>query len=177
MAGIFDKPARLPEKCRNPADTDLAAYLKRITPYIGQTRSVGFLQLLVEHIEVRCVLPEGNVRPPPPPKKNDWAFNYLPKIDRKLLLGEHLETTCNEGKIKGIFAFGMNGRDDRSGFEQEYRRTEEGRLAGWSAKSIPTRPASFWRAPGITPEDMKKIKHDRSTVSPALVSLRKTVPS
>ena len=61
MAGIFDiLPGYL--KMPNPADVDLATYLKRITPKPVQARSVGFVQLLVEHAEVHGLVPESDVR-------------------------------------------------------------------------------------------------------------------
>ena len=80
MAGIFDiLPGYL--KMPNPADTDLAAYLKRITPspakpdpwdsfnYWSNTPkfAVSFLKAMYG---------------PAATKENDFAFHYLPKIDR-----------------------------------------------------------------------------------------------
>src|SRR5205814_6245334 len=81
MAGIFDiLPGYL--KMPTPADTDFAAYLKRITPAAAKPKewdsfnywsntpkfAVSFLKAMY-----------GDAAK----KENDWAFNYLPKIDRK----------------------------------------------------------------------------------------------
>ena len=41
-------------------------------------------------------------------KENDWAFHYLPKIDRNYSWTEIWDDMYN-GKVKGMFAFGMNG--------------------------------------------------------------------
>ncbi len=61
MAGIFDiLPGYL--KMPNPADADLATYLEADYADDLQARSVGLFQLLVEHAEVRRVVPESDVR-------------------------------------------------------------------------------------------------------------------
>ena len=54
MAGLYDSlPGYL--KAPIPADTDLAAYLKRITPTRFETHAVGFDELLLEHAQIfRC---------------------------------------------------------------------------------------------------------------------------
>ena len=41
-------------------------------------------------------------------KENDWAFHHLPKIDRNHSW-VNIWNDMYDGKIKGIFAFGMNG--------------------------------------------------------------------
>ena len=41
-------------------------------------------------------------------KENDFAFNYLPKIDRKYSWVENWNDMYL-GQVKGFFAFGMNG--------------------------------------------------------------------
>ena len=62
-------------------------------------------------------------------KENDWAFDYLPKIDRKYSWTE-IWDDMYRGTIKGMFAFGMNGVAIGPEFAEEHRRAEEGRLAG-----------------------------------------------
>src|SRR5579862_8008904 len=106
MAGIFDiLPGYL--KMPNPSDTDLAAYLKRITPnsakpdpwdsfnYWSNTPkfAVSFLKAMYGSAAT---------------KDNDYAFHYLPKIDRNYSW-VNIWNDMYEGKVKGIFAFGMNG--------------------------------------------------------------------
>ena len=68
MAGIFDiLPGYL--KMPNPADTDLATYLKRTTPTAAKPDRLGFMKLLVEHAQVCGLVPQGDVRGQPRPKK------------------------------------------------------------------------------------------------------------
>ncbi len=153
MAGIFDNlPGYL--KMPNPADTDLAAYLKRITPtsakpdpwdsfnYWSNTSkfAVSFLKAMYG---------------PAATKENDWAFNYLPKIDRNYSW-VNIWNDMYEGKIKGIFAFGMNGV--MIGPDSN-KNIDALKKADWLVvcEIYPDETSEFWRAPGITPEDMKKI--------------------
>ncbi len=98
MAGIFDiLPGYL--KMPNPADTDLATYLKRITPSGRQTRSLGFVQLLVEHAEVRSLVSESDVRPRCHEGKRLGL--RLPAQDRpQLFLGQHLERHVRRARSK-----------------------------------------------------------------------------
>ena len=61
LAGIFDiLPGYL--KMPAPDDVDLATYLKRIDADLVQAARMGFVQLLVEHAEVRRLVPQGDVR-------------------------------------------------------------------------------------------------------------------
>ena len=41
-------------------------------------------------------------------KENDWAFHYLPKVDRNYSWTQ-IWDDMYDGKVKGMFAFGMNG--------------------------------------------------------------------
>src|SRR6266567_429878 len=106
MAGVFDiLPGYL--KMPNPADVDLATYLKRTTPTSSKPSgwdsynswsntskfAVSFLKAMY-----------GDAAK----KENDWAFNYLPKIDRKFSWVE-LWDGMYAGKLKGLICFGMNG--------------------------------------------------------------------
>ena len=106
MGGVFDIfPGYL--KMPAPDDTDLATYLKRTTPtafeadewdsynYWSNTPKfmVSFLKAMY-----------GDAAK----KENDLGFHYLPKIDRKYSWTEIWDDMYN-GKVKGLFAFGMNG--------------------------------------------------------------------
>jgi formate dehydrogenase major subunit len=153
MAGIFDiLPGYL--KVPTPADTDFATYLKRITPtaakpdpwdsfnYWSNTPkfAVSFLKAMYG---------------PAATKENDWAFNYLPKIDRNYSW-VNIWNDMYEDKIKGIFAFGMNGV--MIGPDSQ-KNIEALKKADWLVvcEIYPDETSEFWRAPGITPEEMKKI--------------------
>ena len=153
MAGVFDiLPGYL--KMPNPADTDLATYLKRITPtpakpdawdsfnYWSNTPkfAVSFLKAMYG---------------PAATKENDWAFHYLPKIDRNYSW-VNIWNDMYEGKVRGIFAFGMNGV--MIGPDSQ-KNIDALKKADWLVvcEIYPDETSEFWRAPGISTEDMKKI--------------------
>src|ERR1019366_6415459 len=106
MAGIFDiLPGYL--KVPSPADKDLKAYLDRITPKPAKPNeweSFNYWSNTPKFMVSFLKAMYGNAAT----KDNDWAFNYLPKIDRNYSW-VNIWNDMYEGKIKGIFAFGMNG--------------------------------------------------------------------
>jgi len=153
MAGVFDiLPGYL--KMPAPDDADFATYVKRITPtsskpaewdsynYWSNTPkfAVSFLKALY-----------GDAAK----KENDWAFHYLPKIDRKYSWVEIWDDMLT-GKVKGLFAFGMNvvqiGPNSRKNIDALKK-------ADWLVvgEIYPDETSEFWRAPGTTPEEMKAI--------------------
>ena len=106
MAGIYDNlPGYL--KVPAPADTDFAAYIKRTTPtsskpsewdsynYWSNTPqfAVSFLKAMYGDAATA---------------DNDWAFHYLPKIDRNYSWTQ-LWDSMYRGHVKGMLSFGMNG--------------------------------------------------------------------
>jgi len=153
MAGIFDNlPGYL--KVPNPADTDLATYLKRITPtsakpdpwdsfnYWSNTPkfAVSFLKAMYG---------------PAATKENDFAFHYIPKIDRNYSW-VNIWNDMYEGKVKGLFAFGMNGVMIGP---DSLKNIEALKKADWLVvcEIYPDETSEFWNAPGITDEEKKKI--------------------
>jgi formate dehydrogenase major subunit len=153
MAGIFDiLPGYL--KMPNPADADLATYLKRITPtaskpdpwdsfnYWSNTPkfAVSFLKAMYG---------------PAATKENDFAFHYLPKIDRNYSW-VNIWNDMYEGKVKGLFAFGMNGV--MIGPDSQ-KNIDALKKADWLVvcEIYPDETSEFWRAPGITADEQKKI--------------------
>src|SRR5205807_3606021 len=153
MAGIFDNlPGYL--KVPVPADSDLAAYLKRITPtsskpgpwdsfnYWSNTPkfAVSFLKAMYGDAAT---------------KQNDFAFHYLPKIDRNYSWVE-IWDNMYRGSIKGMLAFGMNGV--MIGPDQQ-KNIDALKKADWLVvgEIYPDETSEFWRAPGITADEMKKI--------------------
>ena len=153
MGGVFDIfPGYL--KIPAPSDVDLATFLKRTTPtpskpdawdsynYWSNTPKfmVSFLKALY-----------GDAAK----KENDWAYHYLPKIDRKYSWTEMWDFMYH-GKVKGLFAFGMNG----VAIGPNSRKNIEAlRKADWLVvcELYPEETSEFWRAPGTTPEQMKQI--------------------
>ena len=153
MAGVFDiLPGYL--KIPNPGDVDLKTYLTRTTPkpskpaewdsynYWSNTPkfAVSFLKALY-----------GDAAK----KENDWAFHYLPKIDRKYSWVE-IWDDMYQGHIKGMFAFGMNGVMIGPNSQKNIDALKK---ADWLVvcELYPDETSEFWRSPGISPEEMKKI--------------------
>ena len=154
MAGIFDNlPGYL--KVPAPADTDFAAYTKRVTPtsakpsewesfnYWSNTPqfTVSFLKAMYGDAATR---------------DNDWAFHYLPKIDRNYSWTQ-LWDSMYRGQIKGMFAFGMNGV--AIGPDSQ-KNIEALKKADWLVvgEIYPDETSEFWMSPGVTKEEMRKIQ-------------------
>ncbi|HZU43546.1 MAG TPA: formate dehydrogenase-N subunit alpha [Terriglobales bacterium] len=153
MAGIFDiLPGYL--KMPNPKDKDFATYVERVTPkqakpqpwesfnYWSNTPkfAVSFLKAMY-----------GNAST----KENEWAFHYLPKIDKNYSWA-NIWNDMYEGKVKGLFAFGMNGV--MIGPDSQ-KNIDALKKADWLVvcEVYPDETSEFWRAPGITADDQKKI--------------------
>jgi len=88
-------------------------------------------------------------------KDNDFAFHYLPKIERRYSWTEIWDDMYN-GKIKGFFAFGMNGVMIGP---DTLKNIEALKKADFVVvcEIYPDETSAFWQAPGITVEDQKKI--------------------
>ncbi len=153
MGGVFDIfPGYL--KIPAPSDVDLTTFLKRTTPtpskpdvwdsynYWSNTPKfmVSFLKALY-----------GDAAQ----KSNDWAYQYLPKIDRKYSWTE-LWDFMYQGKVKGLFAFGMNGVAIGPNSHKNIAALKK---ADWLVVCdlYPEETGEFWRSPGTTAEEMKRI--------------------
>ena len=153
MAGIFDNlPGYL--KVPVPADTDLATYLKRTTPtsskpgpwdsfnYWSNTPkfAISFLKAMYGDAAT---------------KQNDFAFHYLPKIDRNYSWVE-IWDSMYRGSVKGMLSFGMNGVMIGPDVQKNIDALKK---ADWLVvgEIYPDETSEFWRAPGTTADDMKKI--------------------
>src|SRR6516165_4135214 len=153
MAGIFDiLPGYL--KMPTPADTDLKAYLTRTTPksstpkewdsfnYWSNTAAftVSFLKALYGDAAT---------------KQNDFAFNWLPKIDRKYSWAEIWDDMYN-GKVKAMMAFGMNGVMIGPNVKKNIDALKKADFLV-VCEIYPDETSEFWRAPGTTADEVKKI--------------------
>ena len=153
MGGIFDVwPGYL--KVPNPTDVDLAAYLKRITPtsskpepwdsfnYWSNTPkfAVSFLKALYGDAAT---------------KENDFAFDYMPKVDRNYSWTQ-IWDNMYRGTVKGMLAFGMNGvaigPDSQKNIDA--LKKADFLVVG---EIYADETSEFWKSPGITPEEMKTI--------------------
>ena len=153
MAGIFDiLPGYL--KVPTPADKDLKTYLDRITPKPAKPKewdsfnywsntpkfAVSFLKAMY-----------GNNAT----KENDFAFNYLPKVDRNYSWVNIWNDMYN-GKVKGFYAFGMNGVMIGPDTQKNIDALKKADFLV-VCEIYPDETSSFWMAPGTTAEEMKKI--------------------
>jgi formate dehydrogenase major subunit len=153
MAGVFDSlPGYL--KVPAPDDVDLATYLKRTTPtpstpdgwesfnYWSNTPKFAVSLLKALYGDAAT-------------KENDWAFHHLPKIDRKYSWVELWDDMYN-GKVKGMFAVGMNGVQIGPNSQKNIDALKK---ADWLVvgEIYPDETSEFWNAPGTTPEQQKQI--------------------
>ena len=154
MAGIFDiLPGYL--KMPSPNDADFATYIKRTTPtsskptpwdsfnYWSNTPkfAVSFLKAMYGDAAT---------------KQNDWAFHYLPKIDRNYAWAQ-IWDRMYRGDVKGMLAFGMNGVMIGPDTQKNIDALKK---ADWLVvgEINPDETSEFWRAPGTTTDEMKNIK-------------------
>src|SRR5215469_4778593 len=154
MAGVFDiLPGYL--KVPLPADTDFNTYITRITPKASKPKewdsynywsntpkfAVSFLKAMY-----------GDAAK----KENGWAFNYLPKIDRKYSWVEQWDGMYR-GNVKGLLSFGMNGV--MIGPDSQ-KNIDALKKADWLVvgEIYPDETSAFWQAPGTTKEDQANIK-------------------
>jgi formate dehydrogenase major subunit len=153
MAGVFDSlPGYL--KVPIPADNDFKTYVDRITPltvkpagwdsfnYYSNTPkfAVSFLKAMYG---------------PAATKENDWAFHYLPKVDRNYSWTQ-IWDNMYRGSVKGMFAFGMNGVAIGPDSQKNIDALKK---ADWLVvgEIYPDETSEFWKSPGISPEEMKTI--------------------
>ena len=153
MGGVFDIfPGYL--KIPQPSDIDLATFLKRTTPtpskpsewdsynYWSNTPKfmVSFLKSLF-----------GDSAK----KENDFNYHLLPKIDRKFSWTDMWDEMY-AGKVKGLFAFGMNGVAIGPNSRKNIDALKKADFLV-VCDLYPEETAEFWKSPGISPADMKNI--------------------
>src|SRR6267143_676760 len=153
MGGVFDiLPGYL--KVPAPGDTDLATYIKRITPTPskpGEWDSYNYWSNTPKFIVSFLKALYGDAAK----KENDFAFQYLPRIDRNYSWTE-LWDHMYHGDVKGLFAFGMHGVAIGPNTRKNIDALKK---ADWLVvgEIYPDETSEFWRSPGITPEEMKTI--------------------
>jgi formate dehydrogenase major subunit len=154
IGGIFDNlPGYL--KVPNPNDKDFDGWTKRITPtsskptewdswnYWSNTPKFAVSLLKAMYGDAAT-------------KANDWAYSYLPKVDREYSW-VHQWDEMYQGKVKGLLAFGMNGVAIGPNSQKNIDALKK---ADWLVVCdiYPEETSSFWNSPGVTPEEMKNIK-------------------
>jgi formate dehydrogenase major subunit len=153
MGGVFDSlPGYL--KVPSPADTDLAAYLKRITPTASKPApwdSFNYWSNTPKFAVSYLKSQFGDAAT----KENDFAFDYMPKVDRNYSWTQ-IWDNMYRGSVKGMLAFGMNGvaigPDSQKNIDA--LKKADFLVVG---EIYPDETSEFWKSPGITPEEMKTI--------------------
>ena len=153
MAGIFDiLPGYL--KMPNPNDADLKAYLDRTTPKSAKPNeweSFNYWSNTPKFMVSFLKAMYGDAAT----KDNDFAFNYLPKIERRHSWTE-IWDEMYRGSVKGFFAFGMNGVMIGPDSQKNIDALKKADFLV-VCEIYPDETSAFWQAPGITTEDMKQI--------------------
>src|SRR6202161_1740924 len=153
MGGVFDSlPGYL--KVPTPADTGLAAYLKRTTPTSSKPApwdSFNYWSNTPKFAVSYLKSQFGDAAT----KENDFAFNYMPKVDRNYSWTQ-IWDNMYRGSVKGMLAFGMNGvaigPDSQKNIDA--LKKADFLVVG---EIYPDETSEFWKSPGITPEEMKTI--------------------
>ena len=154
MAGVFDiLPGYL--KMPNPADKDFKAYLERITPKSSKPDpwdSFNYWSNTPRFAVSLLKAMYGDAAR----KENDWAFHYLPKIDRRYSWAE-IWDDMYKGHVKGVLAFGMNGVAIGP---NSAKNIDALKKAEWLVvcEIYPDETSEFWKSPGITTDEMKQIQ-------------------
>ena len=153
MAGLFDSlPGYL--KAPLPTDVDLRTYLTRVTPTSSKPAAWDSFNYYSNTPQFTVSLLKafyGDAAK----KENDWAFHYLPKVDRNYSWTE-IWDNMYRGHVQGMLAFGMNGVCIGPDSQKNIAALKK---ADWLVvgEIYPDETSEFWRSPGITPEEMKTI--------------------
>jgi formate dehydrogenase-N alpha subunit len=154
MGGVFDiLPGYL--KTPSPADKDFATYVQRSTPTVSKPAEWDSYNYWSNTSKFALSLLKA-MYGDSAKKENDWAFHYLPKIDRKYSWTDIWDNLYH-GHIKGVISFGMNGVAIGP---NSSKNIEALKKADWLVvgEIYPEETSEFWKSPGITPEEMKNIK-------------------
>jgi formate dehydrogenase major subunit len=154
MAGIFDN---LPGYLKVPvvADTDLKTYLNRITPKAAKPKEWDSFNYWSNTPKFAVSLLKA-LYGDAAKKENDFAFHYLPKIDRNYSWVNQWDGMYN-GKVKGLISFGMNGV--MIGPDSQ-KNIDALKKADWLVvgEIYPDETSAFWQAPGTSDDEKKQIK-------------------
>ena len=153
MAGLYDS---LPGYLKGPVpdDKDIATYLKRTTPTSSKpepwntwnyySNTPKFMVSLLKALYGDAAT-----------KENGFAFDYFPKPGQDCSWTHIWEDMYND-KIKGMMAFGMNGVMIGPDSQKNIAALKK---ADWLVvcEIYPDETSEFWRAPGISTDEMKQI--------------------
>jgi formate dehydrogenase major subunit len=154
MGGVFDiLPGYL--KVPTPADTTLKAFLDRTTPTVSKPagwESFNYWSNTPRFAVSLLKAMYGDAAT----KENDFAFDYMPKVDRNYSWTQ-IWDQMYRGSVKGMLAFGMNGvaigPDSQKNIEA--LKKADFLVVG---EIYQDETSEFWCSPGITKAEMKDIK-------------------
>ena len=154
MAGIFDNlPGYL--KFPTPDDKDFDSWMKRTTPTSSKPAawdSYNYWSNTPKFAVSLLKAMYGDAAK----KENNWAFDYLPKVDREYSW-THIWDDMYKGKVKGLIAFGMNGVAIGPNSQKNIDALKKAKFLV-VCDIYPEETSDFWRSPGITAEEMKNIQ-------------------
>jgi formate dehydrogenase major subunit len=153
MAGLFDTlPGYL--KAPVPTDTDLASYLKRTTPTASKPQPWDSFNYYSNTPKFFVSLMKGFYGDAAT-KENGFGFDYLPKAGQDCSW-THIWEDMYNGKVKGMFAFGMNGVMIGPDTNKNINALKK---ADWLVvgEIYEDETSDFWKAPGITKDEQKTI--------------------
>jgi formate dehydrogenase major subunit len=154
MAGIFDNlPGYL--KVPTPADKNFDAWMTRITPKPSKPKEWDSWNYWSNTPKFAVSLMKS-MYGDTATKSNDWAFSYLPKVDREYSWA-HIWDDMYAGKLKGLIAFGMNGVNIGPNSQKNINALKKAEFLV-VCDIYPEETSNFWNSPGITPEETKNIK-------------------
>ena len=153
MAGLFDSlPGYL--KAPLPTDADLASYLKRTTPTASKPQPWDSFNYYSNTPKFFVSLMKGFYGDAAT-KENGFGFDYLPKAGQDCSW-THIWEDMYNGKVKGMFAFGMNGVMIGPDTNKNINALKK---ADWLVvgEIYEDETSEFWKAPGITADEQKTI--------------------
>jgi len=153
VAGIFDNlPGYI--KVPNPADGSFDNWMKRITPTPSKPHAWDSWNYWSNTSKFAVSLLKA-MYGDAAKKENGWAYDYLPKVDREYSW-THIFDDMYKGKVKGLIAFGMNAVAIGPNSQKNIDALKK---ADWLVVCdiYPDETSEFWKSPGITADEMKKI--------------------
>jgi formate dehydrogenase major subunit len=154
IAGVFDiLPGYL--KVPNPNDKDFAGWTKRISLTPSKPKDWDSWNYQSNYGKFAVSLMKS-LYGDAATKANDWAYSYLPKVDREYSWA-HLWDEMYQGKMKGLIAFGMNGVNIGPNSQKNINALKKAEFLV-VCDIYPEETSNFWNSPGITPEETRNIK-------------------
>jgi formate dehydrogenase major subunit len=154
LAGIFDNlPGYL--KVPTPADVDFKTYISRITPKASKPKEWDSWNYYSNTSKFAVSLLKafyGDAAK----KESDWAFGYLPKVDRKYSWVEEWDAMYN-GKVQGLLTFGMNGVMIGPDSQKNIDALKKAKFLV-VGEIYPDETSAFWESPGISDDEKKQIQ-------------------